>query len=215
MGCCTSGNSSSSHRVLVSYAGKTQSFQNTTTLGALKIVVARSFPEVSGPFVLLSADGTAFTEDSYPRAYGQTTELKVQIKVLEPHKFADAAWVPLSEATFKIANKDGKTVGTGFLISRQLALTSSEVVKSTAVKDLKGHFDVTAPLDFVFDPQFIVTLNAGTTDSLILLKLTQALPEKPFVRLANEVTVSEGERVTVIHVSAYAVYCEDACAHCV
>jgi len=200
MGCCASSTAGPT-RSLVQYEGKSQSFPNVTSLAALKQAVSKGFPDLKAPFLLANSEGGPFTEETYAKAVQQTTELKVQVKLLKPQEFKDAAWLPLAESVFKIEGRDAKVRGTGFLLTKDYALTSSEVLKSTAIGDLKGVFDLPRPLTATFDPVFAVNLQAGSNESLVLLRFASSLVDKTGIPLSSENAHKDGEAATLLYYS--------------
>lgn len=200
MGCCSSS-SPGPTRTLVQYEGKTQSFPNVTSLSALNQAVSKGFSDLKSPVVLTNSEGIPFTEETYAKAVQQTTELKVQVKVLKPQEFKDATWLPLAESVFKIEGRDGKVRGTGFVLTKDYAITSAEVLKSTGIGDLKGVFDLPRPLTVTFDPIFAVNLNSGSNESLVLLRLVHSLVDKSGVLLTVDSTHTDGETATLLYYS--------------
>lgn len=198
MGCCSS-NTASPARSVVQYEGKSQSFPNVTSLGALKQAVSAGFPDLKSPILLTNTEGVPFTEETYAKAVQHTAELKVQVKLLKPQEFKDATWLPIAESVFKIEGRDGKVRGTGFLLTKDYALTSSEVLKSTGIGDLKGVFDLPRPLTVTFDPVFAVNLHAGSSESLVLLRLANSLVDKTGIPLSSGITHKDGESTTLLY----------------
>ena len=200
MGCCSSGTQGPA-RTLVQYEGSSMPFSNVTSLEALKKSISSSHPDIKSPIVLTSTEGVPYTEDTYSKAVRQTSELKVLLKVLKPHEFKDAAWLPIAESVFKIQGKDGKLRGTGFLLNKNYALTSSDVLKSTEIANLQCVFDLPKPQKVDLDGGFAVNVNTGANEGLVILKLAQAMVDKSGVLLtANEAHV-EGESAILLYYS--------------
>ena len=196
MGCCATAPLDTT----VVFEGTTKHVANCTIMTTLRVQIVELFPQLSDVlFEMVDKEGNNWTQKAYQAALQEHREATVTVRRLVPYAFQDPEWEHLSASVFRLYTKYKVCIGTGFLISPTLGLTSWIAMKGVELQGLKAHFDKPVMKDVDIEPATVLKIAPRSQVALTIIRLKE--PQNcTFIKLDRNVNVAESEPTTTIFV---------------